>query len=211
MSMLDPIAGSPSFPRSPRKRSAGGRVRYFQPIALPGAADLKALAGLVLSVLAATAAAASPEGPGLGRPASPEEIAARDGSVFPDGAGLPPGRGTAVEGRAVYESRCAACHGPKGMGGSAEELAGRSALNGPHPDKTVGNYWPYATTLFDFVRRSMPLDAPRSLSDDQVYAVAAYLLHINGIIGESEEMNASTLSKVVMPNRDGFIRVMDDG
>ena len=98
----------------------------------------------------------------------------------------------------------------KGSGGSAKELAGGAPLNGPHPDQTVGNYWPYATTLFDFVRRSMPLHAPRSLSDDQVYAVTAYVLHINGLIGEDVEMNARTLPDVRMPNRDGFIRIWPD-
>jgi mono/diheme cytochrome c family protein len=152
-------------------------------------------------------ATASPEGPRLGRPASPEEIRAADINVFPDGGGLPPGKGTALEGKPIYEARCAACHGPKGTGGSAGELAGGASLTGPHPDKTIGTYWPYATTIFDFVRRSMPLDAPRSLADEQVYAVTAYLLHINGIIGEQAEMNAKSLSEVKMPNREGFVRV----
>lgn len=159
----------------------------------------------VLLGLAATAIAA-PEGPRLGRPATPEEIAAQDINVFPDGTGLPPGKGMAAEGQPVYEARCASCHGPKGMGGSAGELAGGSPLTGPHPDRTIGIYWPYATTIFDFVRRSMPLNAPRSLTDDQVYAVTAYLLHINGIIGERVEMNAKTLPEVKMPNREGFVR-----
>jgi mono/diheme cytochrome c family protein len=157
------------------------------------------------------AAAAAPEGPRLGRPAAPEEITAADITVFPDGQGLPAGQGRAVEGRAIYDARCARCHGPKGTGGHAGELAGGGSLTGPHPDRNIGTYWPYATTIFDFVRRSMPLDAPRSLSDDQVYAVTAYLLYLNGIIGEQQEMNRETLPAVRMPNRAGFVRVWPEG
>ncbi|CAI8735955.1 c-type cytochrome [Methylocaldum szegediense] len=167
--------------------------------------QLRRLAIVLFAVSAACSAA--PEGPKLGRPASPEEIAAQDINVFPDGTGLPPGKGTAHEGKALYDAKCASCHGPKGIGGSAEELAGGGSLTGPHPDKNIGTYWPYATTLFDFVRRSMPLDAPRSLTDDQVYAVTAYLLYINGIIDERTEMNAASLPRVEMPNRRGFIPI----
>lgn len=154
-----------------------------------------------------TAPAAAPEGPKLGRPASPAEIADQAINVFPDGSGLPPGKGTAQEGKPAYQTACASCHGPDGIGGSAGELAGGGSLTGPHPDKNIGTYWPYATTLFDFIRRSMPLHAPRSLSDNQIYAVTAYLLHINGIIGEREEMNARTLPRVAMPNRGGFVQI----
>ena len=162
----------------------------------------------VLGWIALTAAvAAAPEGPKLGKPLSPADIAAMDINVFPDGSGLPSGKGTALEGKAIYDAQCAACHGPKGTGGSAGELAGGSALDGPHPDQTVGNYWPYATTIFDFVRRSMPLNAPRSLSDDQVYAVTAYVLNINALIGETAEMNAKTLPEVRLPNREGFVSI----
>lgn len=164
------------------------------------------LAAMALSLLAATAIAA-PEGPRLGRPASPQEIAAQDIGVFSDGSGLPPGKGTPVEGKALYEARCASCHGPKGMGGTAPDLAGRSPLAGPHPDQTVGNYWPYATTIFDYIRRAMPMDAPRSLSDGEVYAATAYLLYLNGIVDEQAEMNARTLPEVRMPNREGFVRL----
>lgn len=154
---------------------------------------------------------AAPEGPKLGKPLTAQELAGLDINVFPDGSGLPSGKGTAVEGKAVYDAQCAACHGLKGTGGSAGELAGGSALNGPHPDQTVGNYWPYATTIFDFTRRSMPLNAPRRLSDDQVYAVTAYLLHINGIIDAGAEMNARTLPEIRMPNREGFTRIWPSG
>ena len=166
----------------------------------------------LLGWLALTApVVAAPEGPKLGKPLNAAEIAAMDISVFPDGSGLPTGKGTALEGKAIYDAQCGACHGPKGSGGSAGELAGGSALNGPHPDQTVGNYWPHATTVFDFVRRSMPLNAPRSLNDDQVYAVTAYLLNMNGLIGETAEMNAKTLPEVRMPNREGFFRIWPNG
>jgi cytochrome c len=163
--------------------------------------------GLLLCFLSGTLMATSLEGPQLGQPATTEEIAAQDHHIFPDGTGLPPGKGSAVEGKELYDSRCAACHGPKGMGGSAEELAGGGRLIGPHPDKNIGTYWPYATTLFDFIRRSMPLDAPRSLSDDQIYAISAYLLYLNGIIEERTEMNRQTLARIDMPNRNGFIKM----
>ena len=148
------------------------------------------------------------EGPGLGIPASPQEIATWNLTVFPDGRGLPPGHGSAVEGKSVYQRYCASCHGANGSGGSSEELAGaKHGLTEAHPDKTIGTYWPFATTLFDFVRRSMPPDAPGSLSSDQLYAVCAFLLNLNGIIAESAEMNAATLAQVKMPNREGFVRI----
>lgn len=159
-------------------------------------------------LLAVGQAEAGAEGPKLGKPASAQDIAAWSMTVFPDGRGLPAGRGNAVEGKAVYEQHCARCHGSNGTGGSAGELAGaKHGLTDAVPDKTIGTYWPYATTLFDFVRRSMPLDAPGSLSNDQVYAVSAYLLHINGVIAESAAMDKTSLPQVKMPNRDGFIRV----
>lgn len=170
--------------------------------------SVRQLPRLAIACFALSAAcSAEPEGPRLGRPASPEEIAGQDINVFPDGTGLPSGKGTAREGEALYDAKCASCHGPKGIGGSAGELAGGGSLTGPHPDRNIGTYWPYATTVFDFIRRSMPLDAPRSLNDDQVYAVTAYLLHINGIIDDRTEMNATSLPRVEMPNRHGFVQI----
>ncbi|WP_045224738.1 c-type cytochrome [Methyloterricola oryzae] len=158
------------------------------------------------TAVALIAALSNANAEGLGIPASAAEVAARRLNVFPDGKGLPDGKGSALEGKAIYAERCASCHGATGTGGSAEELAG-GRLDGPSPDKTIGTYWPYATTVFDFVRRSMPLDAPGSLSSDQLYAVTAYLLNLNGIIDERAEMNAATLPQVKMPNRGGFIAI----
>ena len=163
---------------------------------------------VLVCATAPLSASVAADGPRLGKPATPEEIAAWNLTVFNDGRGLPPGHGTAIEGKAVYERHCAACHGSNGLGGSAEELAGaKHSLTDANPDKTIGTYWPTATTLFDFVRRSMPPAAPGSLSNDQTYAVCAYLLNLNAIIAESVEMNALALPQVKMPNREGFIRV----
>jgi cytochrome c len=157
------------------------------------------------ALLAALAAQAAGPLPRLGMLVSPAEAARGERTVFPDGRGLPPGHGSAVEGAALYRAKCASCHGEGGRGATAEELAGGSgALTSAAPDKTIGLYWPYATTLFDFTRRAMPMDAPGSLSDDEVYALCAYLLFANGLVGEREEMNARSLPAVRMPNRDGF-------
>ena len=147
-------------------------------------------------------------GPDLGQEATPEEIAAWDISVAPDGATLPEGAGTARDGATVYEAKCGSCHGEGGQGGEglADPLVGGiGSLASGKPTKSVGSYWPYATTLFDYVRRAMPFDAPMSLTDNEVYAVSAYILAQNGIIGETDEMNAETLPAVQMPNREGFV------
>ncbi len=158
------------------------------------------------SALLFLSTAAFAETPDLGQPATPQEIALWDISIGPDGAGLPPGSGTPQQGEAVYAAKCVACHGEKGSGKPNDQLVGGiGTLAGDQPAvKTVGSFWPYATTLFDYVRRAMPFNAPRSLSNDEVYAVCAYILQLNGIIDESTVMNAQTLAKVQMPNRDGF-------
>src|SRR5580765_3062838 len=143
--------------------------------------------------------------PAFGAPASAQEIARFDISIPPSGAGLPKGGGSARQGQQVYEQKCMACHGAKGTGKPADVLVGGvGSLASKAPLRTVGSYWPYATTLFDYVRRAMPLPNPLSLTDDEVYAVSAYVLFLNGIVGEDAVMNAQTLPQVKMPNRDGF-------
>jgi S-disulfanyl-L-cysteine oxidoreductase SoxD len=159
---------------------------------------------VLLSALTVTAWA---EGPDLGQHVGPAEIAAWDISIGPDGAGLPPGSGTPQQGEKVYAAKCIACHGERGAGKPNDQLVGGigGLTGGQVAVKTVGSFWPCATTLFDYVRRAMPVNAPKSLSDDEVYAVAAYILQLNGIIGDGEVMNAQTLPLVKMPNRDGFV------
>ena len=160
------------------------------------------LAGAVLLCSQAWA-----ETPNLGRPVAPDDVAPWDISIGPDGVGLPPGSGTVAQGGAVFAANCQGCHGEKGAGNPLDRLVGgqENLAGEAMPVKTVGSFWPYATTLFDYVRRAMPLQAPKSLTDDQVYAVSAYILRLNGIIGENDVMNATTLPAVRMPNRDGFI------
>jgi len=168
----------------------------------------KALAVVSMVLLAGCAPAAHRETPDLGRIVTPADIAGWDISIPPDGTGLPPGSGTAVAGIAVYEQKCQACHGAKGSGQPNDRLVGGGGtLASKTPVRTIGSYWPYATTVFDYVRRAMPYTQPHSLTNDEVYAVTAYLLHQNGIIGERDELNAQTLPRVKMPNRDGFIPV----
>jgi S-disulfanyl-L-cysteine oxidoreductase SoxD len=162
---------------------------------------------LAAAWLLACSAASWADSPNLGRPASPEDIAAWDISIAPDGGGLPRGSGTPEQGEVVYRTACLTCHGERGTGKPNDALTGgKGTLAGDAvPVKTVGSFWPYATTLFDYVRRAMPLTAPKSLTDDQVYAVCAYILSLNGIIAADATMDARTLAAVSMPNRDGFI------
>jgi S-disulfanyl-L-cysteine oxidoreductase SoxD len=162
----------------------------------------------VCSALVLGCSAALAEGPNLGKPAGPEEVASWDISIGPDGAGLPPGSGTPQQGEQVYLAKCLACHGEKGSGKPNDQLVGGQGSLGPGqaPVKTIGSFWPYATTVFDYVRRAMPLDESKSLRDDEVYAVVAYILQLNGVIGENDTMDAKTLPAVRMPNRDGFVR-----
>lgn len=144
---------------------------------------------------------------GLGRAASADEVKAWDITIGPEGVELPDGAGSAIEGAQVYEVRCKECHGDQGIGGDHAALIGEpEQLKQAPPIKTVGSFWPYATTLFDYTRRAMPFEDPGTLTDDQTYAVTAYVLHLNGIIGEAEVMDRESLPRVEMPNRHGFIR-----
>ncbi|HEY1286767.1 MAG TPA: cytochrome c [Burkholderiales bacterium] len=156
---------------------------------------------------------------GIGRAATAAELARIDDDVRADGRGLPAGSGTVTAGAKVYAAKCVACHGKNGEGIRQRTLQLGPKLIGRNPGdafdfnqstqkegtKTIGNYWPYATTLFDYVRRAMPITNPLSLTNDEVYAVTAYVLALNGIVGEDAVMNAQSLPQVRMPNRDGFV------
>lgn len=161
---------------------------------------------LFACLLAAAAPALAGEKP-IGRVPTAEEIARWDIDVRPDGLGLPPGRGTATEGEEVYLARCAQCHGEFGeaVGRWPQLVGGQGSLTWDDPIKTVTSYWPYATTVFDYIRRAMPFGDAQSLSDDEVYAITAFLLASDGIIAQDFEVNAETLPKIVMPNAEGFI------
>ena len=166
-----------------------------------------ALGGVLLYTAAATWAAAA-QGPtyGLGRAPSPEEARKIDISIAPSGEGLPPGRGTAERGKAIYAAQCARCHGATGREGPEDVLVGGiGSLASSQPQKTVGSFWPYATTLWDYINRAMPFDRPGVLPPDDVYAVTAYVLQLNGIVSATDVLDAATLPKVRMPNRDGFV------
>ena len=162
---------------------------------------------IAAAALLALSSAAFGQSPNLGKPITPEDLAAWDISIGPDGAGLPPGSGTVTQGEAVFMAKCQACHGAKGAGQPNDRLVGgQGSLPGDKPAiKTVGSFWPYATTLFDYVRRAMPYVQSKSLSPNETYAVVAYILNLNGVIGDTDVINAQTLPSVKMPNRDGFI------
>lgn len=161
---------------------------------------------LILATVFAAGTAMAAESPQLGQPITEKEAAAWDLSIGPDGVGLPPGRGTVKAGEEVFINKCQACHGEKGVGQPGDKLVGGQGTLGGDvaPVKTVGSYWPYATTLFDYIRRSMPLTEPQTLKPDEIYAVSAYILHLNGIIGEKTVIDAKSLPKVKMPNKGNF-------
>jgi len=148
----------------------------------------------------------SAQGPNLGRPLTPEEIRKVDITVAPDGRGLPPGSGSVSAGAAVYAKACQSCHGEKGAGKPQDQLTGGvGTLASGKPVKTPASYWPAATTLFDYIRRAMPISSPQSLTNDEVYAVTAYILSIDGIVANDAVLDAKSLPRVKMPNKDGFV------
>ena len=163
--------------------------------------------GLCATMAVATAAIAQSTHYSVGRVATPDEIRKRDISVGPDGSGLPVGHGTVQQGRLIYQTLCANCHGDRGQGiGPYPALVGgQGTLASPKPNLTVGSYWPYATTVWDYIRRTMPYQKPGSLSVDETYSLTAFILYMNGILGESTKLNEKILPAIKMPNRDGFV------
>jgi len=146
------------------------------------------------------------QGPNLGRLLTPDEIRKIDITVSPDGRGLPAGSGSVSAGTAVYAKSCQVCHGEKGAGKPQDQLTGGvGSLASGKPVKTAVSYWPAATTLFDYIRRAMPITSPQSLTNDEVYAVTAYILSIDGIVPSDAVLDAKTLPRVKMPNKDGFV------
>ena len=164
------------------------------------------IAALALLALAGTARAQAVGAYGIGRAATPAEIAGWNIDIDRDGNNLPSGSGSVSHGHQVFDQQCAACHGAKGEGGIGDQLVGgRGTLASPKPVRTVGSYWPYATTLFDYIRRAMPQNAPQSLDNDDVYAVSAYILNLNGLLPGDATLDAGTLRAIRMPNRSMFV------
>jgi S-disulfanyl-L-cysteine oxidoreductase SoxD len=191
-----------------------GRIAALWLIGVAVAASDGAVARLNAQSKPAPASKSAPPPPatfGIGRPATPADIAPLDIDVGPDGVGLPPGRGTAAEGAPVFASRCASCHGKTGKEGPNDVLVGRLPgdsfpfAQDARTPKTIGSYWPYATTVFDYIRRAMPPDAPGSLKDNEVYALVAYLLVQNELVPADAVIDAASLPKVKMPARDHFV------
>jgi cytochrome c len=161
---------------------------------------------LVAAVAGFTASAQAQERYGIGRAATPAEIAGWTIDIGRDGSNLPAGSGGVARGRIVFSEQCASCHGAEGQGAVGDRLVGgQGTLASAKPVRTVGSYWPYAPTLFDYIRRAMPQNAPQSLSDEDVYAVSAYILHLNGLVAADAALDAKALSAVKMPNREAFV------
>ncbi len=163
-------------------------------------------------LLCASLSYAEPNYQPLGMPATElSEQSEWNLTISPDGKNLPEGKGNAAQGAKIFALQCAACHGPEGIGGSADPVVGEvGSLADEYPEKTVNSYWPYATTLFDYIRRAMPIDRPFSLSADEVYALSAYILSQDGIIDAELDLTEKNLAQVTMPNRDGFISIYPD-
>src|SRR3954453_12234638 len=163
-------------------------------------------AGVLGAFIAAQAIHAQSPGFGVGHAPTPDQLKQIDIDVTPDGKGLLPGRGTAAEGKDVHTRRCETSHGPSGKEGPQDVLSGgKGSLATAKPQKTVGSYWPYATTLWDYINRAMPFDHPSTLTADEVYAATAYVLFLNGLVAEQDVLDQTTLPKIQMPNRNGFV------
>ena len=159
-----------------------------------------------LTLLLAVSLAAQAPKYGVGQPATPEQIRGLGSAIAPDGGGLPEGSGTVAAGRDIFAAKCARCHGDKAQGNIGPVLVGgQGTLATARPIKTVGSFWPYATTVWDYINRAMPFDQPGQLKPPEVYALVAYILNLNRIIPSDQVMDAKTLPKVKMPNRDGFV------
>jgi S-disulfanyl-L-cysteine oxidoreductase SoxD len=175
------------------------------PKGLRYASDALSVTGVAQAFRPAVVFAQSPTY-GVGRTPTAAELKAIDIEVTPDGKGLVPGSGTAAAGKEVYARRCETCHGPTGTEGPQDVLAGgQGSLATSAPRKTVGSYWPYATTLWDYINRAMPFDHPSTMTADEVYATTAYVLFLNGIVGERDVIDRKTLPQIRMPNRNGFV------
>jgi len=173
----------------------------------------KLIAAAALALACGTGAAQA-QSPGLGKPLSEADIKQWDIAILPDGSNLPPGSGTPAKGAKIFAEKCSACHGDAGKGGVAPYypalVGGQPLTNGIDTVKTIANYYAYPTTIFDYTRRGMPYNMPRSLTDDEVYSLTAYILALNNLIGQDDVMDATTLPKVKMPNRDNFIMPYPD-
>jgi cytochrome c len=161
-------------------------------------------AAIVAAVIIGNSAFAADVPPPVGRIATPAEIASWDIDARPDGVGLPDGKGSVSEGDDTFQANCAMCHGTFGEGAGYPRLAGEGSLTGDRPEQTIGSYWPYAVTIFDYVNRAMPYPAPHSLSADEVYGITAYLLNLNGLVPDDFVADRTSLPKVKMPNENGF-------
>ena len=208
LGLLASVACAPSSDVGEPVAAGTERPAVVPAATLPNVASMQEIAPYHLQ---RSSTAALPQRFGLGNEASAAQIAALDIDIMPDGRGLPPGSGTVDEGARLYAANCAVCHGPEGIGGPEGSLVGRvpddafDFGDGLRAERTIGSYWPWATTVFDYVRRAMPWDRPGSLSDDEVYALTAWLLYRNEIIAADVVLDAETLPRVVMPSRDRFV------
>ena len=159
----------------------------------------------VAGCLVAGIAAAEPLG--IGRVALPDEVAAWDIDVRPDGQGLPAGSGSVADGEAIFAERCAACHGDfaEGRDRWPELAGGQDSLSSVNPVKTIGSYWPYGSTVFDYIKRAMPFGDAQSLSDDEVYALTAFIYHMNDLVDADYVLSNENFTSVALPNADGFV------